>query len=86
MEKKRSTFERLSDLERAYIARAHIALAGLGDKARTFRQDQRGAVAAEYTILLASVCLAIMATAGLLGDSIDSAIGNVKTCIDGGVC
>lgn len=47
--------------------------------------DQSGAAAAEYALILAIVGAGVAAAAWGLGNSIKGAMGNAATCIDGSV-
>ncbi len=53
---------------------------------KNFLNDESGASAAEYALILAIVGAAIAGASVILGDAIALAIGEAATCIEGGAC
>ncbi len=51
---------------------------------RGFSQDECGATAAEYALLLAIVAAGMAIAAGTLGSAISNALDNTSNCINGG--
>ena len=52
---------------------------------KKFWNDQSGAAAAEYALILAIVGTGIAAAAAALGGAISGAMNEAKTCIDDGL-
>jgi pilus assembly protein Flp/PilA len=59
-------------------------MTGLLQFFRSFSQDERGATAAEYALLLAIVAAGMAIAAGTLGSAISNALDNTSDCINGG--
>ena len=50
-----------------------------------FANDESGAAAAEYALLLAIIAAGIAIAAGVLGTAISGAMNNAADCIDGSI-
>lgn len=53
---------------------------------KNFANDESGASAAEYALILVVVGMAIVVGATTLATSIGGAMTDASTCIDGGAC
>jgi len=51
---------------------------------RNFFKDKNGAVGTEYGVLLVIISLGMIVAAGLLGDSIGSALNRAANCLNEG--